>query len=87
MHGLWSRARLKNFYSNTKSGGAFFRRRGIRLVVYLDDFFIWNESEGGTRTDLKIIVLNWDKSVITPAQTIEYLGMVVHSNKLSFSLL
>uniref|UniRef100_A0A0P6EQZ6 Reverse transcriptase/ribonuclease h/methyltransferase n=1 Tax=Daphnia magna TaxID=35525 RepID=A0A0P6EQZ6_9CRUS len=74
---------------------AFFRKQGIRLVVYLDDFLVMNETENGTRADLKTVLdllnalgflINWDKSVTVPTQTIEYLGMVVDSNRLSFSL-
>jgi hypothetical protein len=74
---------------------AFLRKQGIRLVVYLDDFLIMNESEEGARADLKSMLdileflgflINWEKSVTNPANIMEYLGMIVDSNKLSFSL-
>ncbi|KAK4037949.1 hypothetical protein OUZ56_029972 [Daphnia magna] len=54
-----------------------------------------NETENSTRADLKTVLgllnaleflINWDKSVTAPTQTIGYLGMVVDSNRLSFSL-
>ena len=74
---------------------AFLRKQGIRLVVYLDDFLIMNESEEGARADLKStldileflgFLINWEKSITNPANVMEYLGMVIDSNKLSFSL-
>jgi hypothetical protein len=74
---------------------AFLRKQGIRLVVYLDDFLIINESEEGARADLKStldileflgFLINWEKSITNPANVMEYLGMVIDSNKLSFSL-
>ena len=71
------------------------RKKGIRLVVYLDDFLIMNESEEGARADFKSaldileflgFLINWEKSITNPANIMEYLEMVVDSNKLSFSL-
>ena len=38
---------------------AFLRKKGIRLVVYLDDFLIMNESEEGARADLKSVQIYW----------------------------
>ena len=74
---------------------AFLRKRGIRLVLYLDDFLIMNETEEGLRADLKTtlgileslgFLINWDKSTTIPSKCIEYLGMIVDSERLSFSL-
>lgn len=74
---------------------AFLRRRGIRLVIYLDDIFILNESKEGLLADIDIVIdllqslgflINWEKSIIVPTQTIEHLGLIVDSTDPSFSL-
>lgn len=74
---------------------AFLRRRGIRLVVYLDDFLIMSETEEGARKGLRITVglfeslgflINWEKSVTTPSKVMEYLGMIIDSVQMSFAL-
>ena len=74
---------------------AFLRRRGIRLVVYLDDFLIMSETEEGARKGLRITVglleslgflINWEKSVTTPSKVMEYLGMIIDSVRMSFAL-
>jgi hypothetical protein len=74
---------------------AFLRRRGIRLVVYLDDFLIMSETEEGARKGLRITVglleklgflINWEKSVTTPSKVMEYLGMIIDLVQISFDL-
>jgi hypothetical protein len=74
---------------------AFLRRRGIRLVIHLDDILILNESKEGLLADNDIVIgllqslgflINWEKSIIVPTQTIEYLGLIVDSTDPSFSL-
>jgi hypothetical protein len=66
---------------------------GIRLVIYLDDILILNESKEGLLADIDIdllqslgFLINWEKSIIVPTQTIEYLGLIVDSTDRSFSL-
>lgn len=74
---------------------AFLRRRGIRIIIYLDDILILNGSTEGLLADLKLVVellqtlgfiINQEKSISTPSQVIEYLGLVVSSIDLSFAL-
>ena len=36
-----------------KEVGAFLRKRGIRLVIYLDDLLILNSDKEGAETDTK----------------------------------
>ena len=93
MHGLAPAPRI--FTKLLKVVVAFLRKRGVRLVVYLDDFLIMNESKEGLRADLKTtlsileslgFLINWDKSTIIPSKCIEYLGMMIDSDRLSFSL-
>ncbi|KZS06357.1 Uncharacterized protein APZ42_030220 [Daphnia magna] len=74
---------------------AILRQQGLRLVIFLDDILILNSTEGGVRNDLKTtldllqslgFLVNWEKSVVAPSQIMEYLGMIVDSIKMSFSL-
>lgn len=71
------------------------RKQGMRLVIYLDDKLLLNESKEGivsnTKTTIEILqllgfLINWEKSVLIPSQRIEYLGLLVDSLALSFSL-
>ena len=74
---------------------SFLRERGIRLIVYLDDILILNQSLSGILKDLEEVInlleflgfiINYKKSVVVPQQILEYLGLVIDSNKLSLSL-
>ncbi len=74
---------------------SYLRKEGIRLVVYLDDILIVNETQEGAKRDFLIVVeliqrlgflINWPKSVPEPAQILEYLGLVIDSRELSFTL-
>jgi hypothetical protein len=74
---------------------AFVRKQGVRLVIYLDDILIINESREGALADLKLVVellqdlgfiLNVEKSLFEPTQSIECLGVIVDALKLSFAL-
>ena len=74
---------------------AWLRAQGIRLVIYLDDFLIMAESIPLLLNHLSVVVnilrrlgflINEKKSVFTPSQVIEFLGIVIDSNSLSFSL-
>ena len=71
------------------------RKRGIRLVIYLDDLLFLNATKEGVLADLAVAVnlieslgflINWAKSVVDPCQVMEYLGIVVDSLSLSFAL-
>ena len=71
------------------------RRLGIRLVIYLDDMLFMNESEEKLIKDLRIAInllsslgflINWDKSILSPAKSIEFLGLLVNSTDLSLAL-
>jgi len=74
---------------------AILRRQGLRLVIFLDDILLLNSSEEGARKDLKTaldllqnlgFLINWEKSVVSPTQIMEYLGMVVDSIRTTFAL-
>ncbi len=68
---------------------------GIRLVIYLDDLLILNNSISGLLRDLRIVInlleslgfiVNYKKSIVVPQQQIEYLGMIIDSEAQKFSL-
>lgn len=74
---------------------SFLRRRGIRLIIYLDDILILDQSEEGVIRAFKFtvhllqflgFVINWEKTIQVPVQRIEFLGLLVDSISLSFSL-
>jgi hypothetical protein len=74
---------------------AYLRELGIRLVIYLDDLLILNDSISGLLHDLRIVInlleslgfiVNFEKSIVFPQQQIEYLGMIIDSKAQKFSL-
>jgi hypothetical protein len=73
----------------------FLRRQGLRLIIYLDDILILNSNAEGAGRDYLFAVsilekcgflINLEKSVGTPEQVIEYLGLIIDSKSLSLSL-
>ena len=74
---------------------AFFRRPGIRLVIYLDDpLIVGSSSEERTSAIAQVIAtlesldfsINFKKSEIIPSQQIEYLGLITDSRFMFFRL-
>jgi hypothetical protein len=73
----------------------FLQQQGLRLVVYLDDILIIGSSEVETRKAVKMVVdlfeflgfvIQLEKSVTEPSQSLEYIGLVVDANAMSFTL-
>ena len=71
------------------------RRRGLRMVVYIDDILLMaptKEAAAQARdTFLQILkdfgfTLNATKSVLTPSQVMEFLGILIDSRNMTFSL-
>ena len=69
--------------------------RGFRLIVYLDDISIINSSRLGVATNFQLLVgtlqmvgfvINWEKTIVTPCQQIEFLGLVINSLTLTLAL-
>ncbi|CAC5416232.1 unnamed protein product [Mytilus coruscus] len=67
---------------------ALLRRIGIRIIIYLEDILILNQSKHGLVKDQNTLmwtlhclgwIINWSKSVTEPSQTIEILGMIIVS--------
>jgi len=74
---------------------AFLRGRGIRFVIYLDDILLIGDSRDSLLDALALLIrtleflgfiINWDKSVLTPSHTLEYLGVIWDTEWLSCSL-
>ena len=84
--GLSSAPRV--FTKLLKPVAALLRRIGVRILVYLDDILLLNQSRSELEKDKHSLifilqnlgfVINWKKSMIVPCHRIEYLGMIVDS--------
>ena len=71
------------------------RQLGIRIIVYLDDMLIMAQSQEMAKchaaTTINLLeslgfTVNYQKSVLIPSTTIEFLGFVVDSKTLTLSL-
>ncbi len=71
------------------------RALGIRLIIYLDDILIMGSSREETIDHVRITInllqsvgflISWEKSVLFPSQTIEYLGLDIDSRVLTLAL-
>uniref|UniRef100_A0A914XPV2 Reverse transcriptase domain-containing protein n=1 Tax=Panagrolaimus superbus TaxID=310955 RepID=A0A914XPV2_9BILA len=78
-----------------KPVAAFFRARGILLIVYLDDWLFMAESKKKLLADVKFVrtnftalglMINEAKSQLIPSKRIEFLGLEVDSSKMTISL-
>jgi len=74
---------------------ALLRRLGIRLIIYLDDILILNQSKVDIMSDLSTVLslleglgflINHQKSVMQPTQQMEFLGYTVNSISMTLSL-
>ncbi len=67
------------------------RRQGIHLIIFLDDILLINETAEGLQADLTFcislletlgFILNLAKSVLPPAQRLDFLGLTLDTNLL-----
>lgn len=74
---------------------ATMRKKGIRLIVYLDDTLVLAQSQTTLKKHIASVAetlcnlgftLNHKKSVLEPTQSIEFLGFIVNSLTMSISL-
>ena len=74
---------------------AFLRRLGARLLIYLDDILLLNQSQAELEKDKCSVlfllhklgfVVNQKRSMLIPSQKIEYLGFVIDSGRLTMRL-
>ena len=91
--GLASGPRL--FTKLMKPVVAIIRRLGVKLIIYLDDILLMNQSREGLIKDRDSLLyllhnlgwlINWNKSVLQPTQKLEFLGMEVDSTSMMVSL-
>ncbi|KAI8442411.1 hypothetical protein MSG28_005925 [Choristoneura fumiferana] len=73
----------------------FLRKRGIRLLVYLDDYILANQDKDKlaeqvveTLSTLENLgwQVNYQKSVLTPTQQLEYLGLSWNTQQVTMAL-
>ena len=74
---------------------ASLRSKGVRLVIYLDDILILNATKSQLLLELAMakelieglgFIINYEKSVLTPSRSIEYLGLTIDTNSMSLAL-
>lgn len=85
----------RDFTKLMKAPMGFLRRIGIRLVIYLDDIIVMNKNRDQLLRQGKTVatllealgfVINQEKSVTTPTQSIQFLGIQVDSKAMTLSL-
>ena len=78
-----------------KPVAGFLRKRGVRLILYLDDMLIIGSTprEVNDFTQMAVnllkalgFIINLDKSVLTPTQVITFLGFTINSITMRFTL-
>lgn len=78
-----------------KSIVAHCRKKGIRLVMYLDDILLLNQDKSRASEDFEFLssllmkcdfLINWEKSVKIPSQVIHYLGLILDSRSITLAL-
>ena len=71
------------------------RRTGVRILIYLDDFLLLNQDKGRLLRDMHSLIfllhnlgliINWEKSILSPNQQMDYLGMTIDSNSMQLFL-
>ena len=83
------------FTKTLKPALAVLRQRGIQMIVYIDDILLIAESKEQALDQSQAVVylleclgfiINTEKSVLTPDQTIEFLGLTVNSINMELQL-
>ena len=73
----------------------FLRSMGVRMIIYIDDILLMGNSPEQVESHLETLIflltnlgfiINTPKSIMTPTQEIEYLGLVVNSTTLHLRL-
>lgn len=73
----------------------YLRQKGIKLIIYLDDILLIHETLEQARSHTQITVdtlqrlgftINFDKSVLSPGQLVEYLGLLFDSRNMTIAL-
>ncbi len=65
------------------------------MVIYLDDIILLDQVKEDLLSDLRLVIdtlqalgflISWDKFMTDPTQCLDYLGVVIDSVNLTFSL-
>ena len=71
------------------------RRQGVRCIIFLDDLLVMKQTQEAlmsTTRDILILLqvlgfrINWEKSMLTPAQVTQFLGLEVNSIQMTVAL-
>ena len=74
---------------------AYLRKRGIRIIVYLDDFPILSSSIKESKANTQLILdllqwlgftINWEKSMLVPTHSLTFLALSIDSQTMSLNL-
>lgn len=83
------------FTKTTKPIVKWLRSRGIRLVIYLDDFLIFSVSREECVNNPKLtismllhlgFIINWEKSDLVPNFSCKFLGIIINSREMTLEL-
>ena len=65
---------------------AHFRKKGGKIMIYIDDILIMaSNPEAASKLVSEVLkllqnlgfIINWEKSILSPQQILEYLGMII----------
>ena len=92
---IWAKFLSQGIYKLIRLIAACLRKRGIRMIVFLDDLLILGssikESKANTQLTLDLlqwlgVTINWEKSMVVPTQSLTFLGLSIDSQTMSLSL-
>ena len=78
-----------------KPVSAFLRSVGVRLIVYIDDILVIGKTPDEVRNHVEVLIalleglgfiVNMEKSVLTPSQQIEFLGLLLNTASICLTL-
>ena len=84
-----------HLHKTHENSNGLLRRLGCRLIVYLDDILLMNQSAEGLKKDQDLtihiltslgFIINYKKSVLDPSNCQEFLGFRVNSQEMTLSL-
>ena len=70
---------------------SYLRSQGIKIIAYLDDMLLTGPNKALLTTHINVtislfqylgFIINWEKSIVTPQQTIEFLGIIVDTRRM-----
>lgn len=74
---------------------SWLRKRGVKIVAYIDDFLIFGNSKIECQEALQLtinllqrlgLVINWEKSQLIPSKICKFLGVIINSDRMYLEL-